>query len=338
MKHYKVLLCDEEEKFVLALMNYVNRKEQVPVLVMAFTKHEEAREFLREHKPDLIITGWERSRLTVDVNIPFLRIVEEMVWEQDSVPQSERIFKYSSAPEYVRKMMQLLHKERHLWCENQTGICIGVYSPIGRCGTTFLAHELCKTQVSNSDLSGKQCIYLGWENYAEEADSNCRMEELLYYIKQRTDNISMKMNALAIQTQGYDQIPNMKNYQELRELNMEDLQWLFECVQNEAYYDALIADIGSGSLADLRLLDKFHVIYMPYHSRGSSLRKVQQFIESMKQLEVWDSFAGKTYPILMDEELCTTDVQRMEEERRKGTLDTLETGGDRIGRRDLQDH
>lgn len=303
MKNYKVLLCDTEEGFVVALMNYMNRNPGIPMLAMAFTQLDTMLEYLNSHKADLIVINAEWNKEGVDVSgitIPILWILEEKPEKQKEQEGSNYISKYTAAPVYTRRMLQLLSEHGSSMRAEGNGTCIAVYSPLGRCGKTRLTHELCKSQTVCYESPKKKGIYIGMEEFCEPMENEHGMETLLYYIKQRTANISMKVKSLAVEGPGYDILVSALTYQELRELERKEFQWFLECIRREDCYDMLFADIGSGSLPCLELLLDFDAVYLPYLQDEHSRLKVQAFCRALKQYGIWESLSMKCFPILIE--------------------------------------
>lgn len=328
MKNLKVVLCDREEVFVLGLMNYVNRNPRIPILLMAFTNAEEAIAYVKAHRPDLLVA--ERTKETVkmaaciSVSVLWILNGEEKKTDQESFSAIER---YLPASAYVRRMLQKISEEEYRYHTGNDCICGAVYAPVGGCGKTALAHELCRSQILQNLNSGVGCIYLGWEEFPEYPDESNRMEELLYYVKQRADNISMKMKALAAERPDYDCIPGAMNYQELRELKKEDVRWLLDSVRAEGYYGFLIADIGSASFADLEVLAEFDMVYLPYQPESRHMHKLETFCRGMQKQGLWERFGEICYPVDMSKGLPAGEAGRLEQSRRQGKLSSIATMG-----------
>ncbi|MDE7367305.1 MAG: hypothetical protein K2N24_08115 [Lachnospiraceae bacterium] len=328
MKNYKVLLCDGEEGFVVALMNYMNRNQSIPILAMAFTDVEQLMDYLKSHQGDLIVINnkWKGDRILDSVSsIPVLWIVEEEAFGQEGWSGDNYISKYSSAPAYSRRMLRILSEQTIYTDGEGKGICMAVYSPLGRCGKTRLAHALCQAQTIHTEFPDCKSIYMGMEEFGEVEDENHGMETLLYYIKQHIANLSMKIKSLAVEEREYDSIVSSLTYQELRELNREELRWFLDCIRKEGFYDLLVADIGSASLTSLELLAEFDVIYLPYFQSEYSKQKIGAFCRGLKQYGLWELFSDKCYPILWEKENGGVEKVRMLEQKRKtGGLTTLE--------------
>lgn len=296
MKKFRVVLCDTEEDFVIPFMNYINRNTQVPMLAMAFTEIRAAMEYIQKHPPDLIVSGWEEPAFKECVG------KLSVLWLTDigQAQESDRNLQYEmgrffSASVYVNRMMQILYAEHQGFCAGIQGVCLAVYSPIGRSGTTRLAHKLC--QVLSVLPAGGGCIYLGWECFASEDDEKLPMEELLYYIKQRDNFISLKVKELAQQRNGYDVIESAGDYRQLRELTREDICWFLQKVREEGIYTHLVADIGSSCLTELDALTEFDGIYIPVLEEEPSEKKLQTFIRQMIRQGFWEELYYKCYPV-----------------------------------------
>lgn len=349
MKAYKVLLYSQDEDFVLALMNYINRNPQLPILAMAFTKQAELNSYLKEHRPDLLVTepdvlkdksSGEGGMDTVITGstVPVLWMLDtgsgkEAECNSERIPDPAYVIpKYSPASVYCRKMLLILsevHPYRNL---GKTFTCVGVYSPVGRCGKTTLSRALCRYYSAGRCESGSGCLYLGWEEFAEHIDEKRSMEELLYYIKQKTENISLKIKSLAIEECGYDSIPCAVSYQELREIRREDLSWLFHQLQSEGIYRWLVADIGSGSLSDLGLLAEFDVLYLPCLQEAHAKQKTVGFCRNLQAQKDWEVLAEHCYPVFLKEDgIAAEEVQSLEQSRIDGNRKTIAEEEDIFG-------
>ncbi|MBQ8982736.1 MAG: hypothetical protein IJ079_04030 [Lachnospiraceae bacterium] len=318
MRTYKVVLCDPEEEYILALMNYINRNTQIPVLAMAFTEAHDMYSYLAEHKADLIFADcipdeWQEN---VDRGTKVIYIYTS---QKDKPEGVLGIYKYSPASEYVHSMLQVFSEEEQVVQSGIGGCSIAVYSPHGRSGKTMLAKALC-AYYSRQSMQAAGCIYLGMEEYGFRKKDDHAMEELLYYIKQRTGNISMKMKTLAKDCYGYDLITG-SSFEELRELNEEDLKWLIEAVQKEGLYEKVVVDIGSGSLSDLKLLQYFNVVYIPRLRDSDSEQKWKTFCITLDHKEMDESLYHRWYPVYVEPAgISAQDVQSMEYKREHGEL------------------
>lgn len=328
MKNYKVLLGDSEESFVVALMNYINRNRQLPILAMAFTTPADLEVYLSAHKADLLVisSGWERAELLrKDLNIPLLRIVEE----EGELVQGDRdegyISKYTPGSGYVRRILGILSQKRVFLGQEGSCTCMVVYSPIGRCGKTRLSHALCASHSCKEGIAEGRTLYLGMEEYGNPSTEYHGMEELLYYVKQKSSNLSMKMKAIAKEEAGYDKLFSPLAYQELRELQKDDVAFLLNAIRKEGFYSFLLADIGSGSLVTLEILAEFDVIYLPYLRNTEAQNKLWAFCQVLKNLNVWDRISRNCYPILLeDRQINLEDVRELEQLRQSGKLPALE--------------
>ncbi len=352
MKSYKVAICDTEPSFTIALMNYINRNAGIPILAMAFTGVEQLQEYLRQHETDMIVVDEAMVSEAVAANqscgklsdeilesVPVLLLLRSGEHPEESGEVISRstngmtcgikgISKYSPASVLVKKMLEVLGQKRTFIGSGQEGVAIGIYSPIGRSGKSRLAGALCEYWSGQSEnpsvddivMSGRT-LYLGMEEYGPEGTA---METVLYYLKQRSENLSMQLKALAQTKMGYDFIPSAGCYQELRELGAEDMERLLQTICREGYYRQVVADIGSGSLAELKCLLAFDVIYMPYLQEQETQQRLEMFIHCVKRMDIWDDLNRRCYLVNVEEVLGKTDgVRRLEQARAAGSLSTL---------------
>lgn len=322
MRTYKVVLCDHEEMYVLALMNYMNRMTQIPVISMAFTNVNEMYAYLKDHKVDLIITECTPNGMEDTVNQE-TKIIHIFTTEEQVLTEKYNVFKYSPALEYVRKMLQVFSEEEQTVQSDIGGTSIAVYSPHGRSGKTMLAKAL-------SEYYSRQCVkktgvvYLGMEEYGCQAGDDHAMEELLYYIKQKVANISMKLKALAVNHYGYDMVAANGSYEELRDLNISDIQWFIESVIREGLYERVVVDIGSGSLSNLDILQYFNVVYIPILHDSVSVQKWKTFCKTLQTRKIDEINYNQWYPVYIDKDgLSDQEIRELENKREQGELRSM---------------
>lgn len=322
MAGIRILLCDKEEAFSVALMNFMNRSGKLPGFVMAFTQIQEAEEYLMEHGADLVMIGrgmidtsWEQYSIpkvwmTEDGNNPEIRDMDACI------PRC------SPVSDYIQTVHQVLSKGTACICMAGGCKCTAVFAPYGRCGKTALAQTICRESVEEDRNRKKNCIYLGWEEYGEDPTGS-GMEELLYGIKLRRENLSMRLKSLADAERGYDYLSGAGDYLELRELSREDVNWFLNQIRKEGYYDQLVIDIGSGSLADLKILTEFDTIYLPYMEEPWFQNRLQSFQLRMKRLGIWESLREICYLVPMKISTGGKEWAQLEARRINGELKRL---------------
>lgn len=339
MKCYKVAICDTEPTFAIALMNYINRNAGIPILAMAFTGVGQLQEYLVQHETDMIVIDetlfaqetvggssirqWS-EKLTFVSMLILVKTGEQLTLTEDITG----ISKYSPASVLVKKMLEILGRERAFIGNGQEGLAVGIYSPIGRSGKSRLAHALCRFWAGQTEgqhesdmFTPGRSLYLGMEEYGSKGVA---METVLYYLKQRSENLSMQIKALAQGQTGVDMIPSAGSYQELRELDAGDMEFLIRTICREGYYGHVIADIGTGSLADLRSLLAFDVIYLPCLQDREALLRLERFCDCMRRMDMWEELAQKCYPVDVEAVLSRENgIRELGTARESGSLQTL---------------
>lgn len=281
-------------------------------------------------EPHILSEAEKRKRQNVKrqtaTQIPILWLLRSEAVLQEKNKERVVISKYSKASVLVRRMLELLGSENPVLPNAQNGISVAVYSPIGRCGKTRLAEGLCRYwNMRTSEAGGEygRSIYLGMEEYGKGI-GEAGMETLLYYLKQRSEKLAVQLKALIQEQPGFDYIPGADCYQELRELDAEDVKWLTETIRREGCYRYLVADIGGGSLAELNILSVFDVIYLPYLQEETAQQKLEVFCNCRRLINNWNEFAKKCYPIDAEEIRKDTEgISKIERRRKNGSLQNL---------------
>ena len=149
----------------------------------------------------------------------------------------------------------------------------GVYSPLGRCLKTSFALTLGQVLARE-----KAVLYLNLEEYSgfgrlmgKEYDHN--LSDLLYYVRQGSQNLIHRMNGMIQTVNNLDYIPPVQTPADIRGTAWEDWEQLIREIVRDSSYEILILDIGSGIDGTFQMLDLCSQIYMPVLADSISVCK-----------------------------------------------------------------
>lgn len=160
---------------------------------------------------------------------------------------------------------------------------IGVYSPIHRIGKTRFALSL------GRKLSEKcSVLYLNMEGYSGgdyyfKGENTYDMGDLLYYLRQDTGNLGLKISTMAEQKEGPDYVMPMAYERDLRDVRKEEWIRMIELIRRKCDYEILILDLGESLDGLYDILRCCSRIYTPYIEEGAALAKLEQYEDNLKK-------------------------------------------------------
>lgn len=290
MKKNIFAVCDLEADYARNFMDYLNRKNNIPFEIQAFTTVEGLLAYGKTtHIELLLISGKAMCKEVRDMDIGKIVILSEGVYppELDRYPS---VYKYQSSAEVIREVMACYGEERAVVpvqfpVLKKTTEILGVYSPLGRCLKTSFALTLAQILARE-----RAVLYLNLEEYAgfEELmgkEFSYNLGDLLYYVRQKSQNLIHRMNGMVQTVNNLDFVPPVKIPADIHATAWEDWEYLLNELVMHSNYQTVVLDMGGGIDSLFQLLDRCKQIYMPVLKDTISVCKLTQF-ENL--LQEWD--------------------------------------------------
>lgn len=186
-----------------------------------------------------------------------------------SSPEEQGVFMYQSVQGIIRQIRFLT--ESSTAASHHSG-CIAVFSPLGRCGKTTLARALVQEKPAG------KALYIGMEEYSDRPVHS----DLLYRVKQRTPGLPEAAAGEVILEDGIMSLYPAGSYLEWRDVQSEDIRWLFEQLRDGGT-ETVVMDLGGAVPSELSLLTAFDRILMPVREDVLSGRKVEMFLSLLEE-------------------------------------------------------
>lgn len=290
MKKNIFAVCDLEVDYAYNFIGYLNQKKNVPFEIQAFTSRESLIEYGKKKYIELLlISDKAMCREIKELDIGKIVILSEGVHlpELDQYPS---VYKYQSSSDVIREVMACYGEEKAVLpvqfpVLKKTTEILGVYSPLGRCLQTSFALTLGQILAKE-----KAALYLNLEEYSgfEELMGKgfaYNLSDLLYYVRQDNQNLTLKMNGMIQTINNLDFIPPVKAPADIRGTSWEDWEKLLKEIMMHSSYEVVVLDIGNGIDETFQLLDMCKKIYMPVQNDVMSSCKIAQF-ENL--IRIWD--------------------------------------------------
>lgn len=282
MKRNIFAVCDLEVDYALNFMDYMNRKKNIPFEIQAFTSVENLIAYGKQtHIELLLISGRAMCREVRDLDIGKIIILSEGVHPPE-LDQYPSVYKYQSSSDVLREVMACYGAEKKTVADQiavlkKTTEIIGIFSPLGRCLKTSFALTLGQILAKE-----RAVLYLNMEEYSgfEELmhqKFSCTLSDLLYYVRQKSPGIILKLNSMIQNVGKLDFVPPVQLPEDIRETAWKDWEYLFQELILHGSYDVIVVDMGNGTEEFFQLLELCKFIYMPVCTDLISQSKLQQF-------------------------------------------------------------
>ena len=282
MKKQIFAVCDLEAEYARNFMEYLNRKNNLPFEVQAFTSVESLISYAKETHIELLLISVE----AMCGEIRELDIGKTVILTEGNRPEElnayAEVYKYQSSAEIVREVMACYGEEKILFPAQSTALkrkteILGVYSPLGRCLKTSFAWTL--GQILSEE---KAVLYLNLEEYSGfeelmQKNFSCTLSDLLYYVRQKDPGIIIRLNSMVQNVGKLDFVPPVPSPEDIRGSSWQDWEYLFQELMLHGSYEVIVIDFGNGTEELFQLLDMCQVIYMPVCTDPVSKGKLRQF-------------------------------------------------------------
>jgi hypothetical protein len=286
-------ILDYEIDYANNLMDYLNRKNSFLFETRVFTNMESLLKCAQNNMIDILIISEDIGDEHIEEdNIKNILILTE----HNQLEDKSSIYKYQSMENIVREILSyyvsLEESRLQLSCKsvNCHNKIIGVFSPAG--GNYQTTFSLALGQALAKD---KMVLYMNFEvipgSYIFKEEVNqAGLSDLIYYIKQRKPNISLKIKAMVQKLGRLDYLPPVDFYMDLFEMNIEDIQILMDEITKNSDYEVVIIDMGFVGKNTIDILKKCRTVYMPTSNSKIVKSKEEKFLKMLLN-EKADEFA-----------------------------------------------
>lgn len=261
MEKLKVAIYDQNAEYSRRLMNYLNSKYGESMDVISFTKKEQLLRELSGQRFDFVVT----DDISETGMTPAIRICDE--------DGQDGFYRYGSAKVLAKKILEQL--EKGMDHKVKKGEMLAVYSPAGGVGKTKYA--LNKAE----ELDG---IYVGMEDFCSIQTDDYWMEQMLFLIKEREENICRRIEEHLQWSDGAKVIPSARCFLDYRYMDKEDYHWFLDKLREEEK-QTFVFDIGVGSLSDFEILSLFDRVMLITSEEETRRQKIALFLDLIKQME-----------------------------------------------------
>ncbi len=259
---YKVGLLDNDPAYQKALMEYFNLRAKASIQLFVFSELKALERYLMTNRLSLLLVGDEFA--AQEVSCPMVVLTKY----RERANGEQAIFRYQSAEMLVAYIMQYIGQD--MCREVEPFLFVAVYSPLGRCGKTTYAKQLC-AQYKNS-------LYINWEGFSGEPGDRETGSYLLYCMKSKNEACFTFLKEHQVET-----IPAPMGFQDIRQVEAADLIWFRDSLKQRQDYECVIFDIGGTVLSDFSVFKTFDYVIIPTLSDDISQHKIAEFERMLRQ-------------------------------------------------------
>ena len=268
MKKQIFAVCDLEAEYACNFMDYLNQKKNIPFEIQAFTSVESLVAYVKKNPVELLLISSEAMcREVGELDIGKIVILTEGSKPKE-LEKYAGVYKYQASSDVVREVMACYGAEKailpaQLPVLKKTTEILGVYSPLGGCLQTCFALTL--AQILGRE---KSVLYLNLEEYAGFEELMQKkflhtLSDLLYFVKQGSTGIAVKMNGMAESMGNVDFIPPVQSPEDIRGTSWQDWEHLLQEIILHSSYETIVLDIGNGIEEVFQMLDMCTTVYTP---------------------------------------------------------------------------
>ena len=304
MNERNLVICDKELDYAKGLGENVLHHKEYCVRVYVCSAMEHVLQLSKEKQIHLLVVDEKyayEDRNRVGAKQVFVLSRGKV---SDLGTEEHAVKKYQCADSIIHKIFEIYTESTreaiYQIAGNKETKIIAVYSPIHRVGKTTFALELGKEYAKR-----RKTIYINMEEYAgfEGADQKARnLGDLLYYMKQGSDNFPMRLEELVLRKELLDYLLPMQMSLDLKEIRDEEWLSLLKQICENSAYERIILDIGEGVQGLFPILQLCHRIYMPILNEDNALRKRKKYESNLERLNL-QKLLDKTYQFVMPENI-----------------------------------
>lgn len=277
-------ILDREEDFLYGITTYFQDKLGKSFDIYAFHTKELLADFVKKknRKIDVYLGSsclepFEKAEMQIEQIVCFSQADDRLLLGENE------IYKYQPAECIMKEFLRICRFCNGIY---GTGLLentqiIGVYSPLGRCGKTSMALVMGQLLAQTYKV-----IYVNLEEWPGferiiGVYEGMDISDLIYYIKQETENLGMYINGMLQEMNGLKILPPVKMAPDIQELGEEVTRLLQEIARSDAY-DVILVDFGRQIKSMLPVLQDLKRLYMPILKDEVSQAKLKQFFSFLR--------------------------------------------------------
>lgn len=283
-------LCDGDEEYTGLITEYMQRQENLPWSIHAYT--DVAKLMESENGVDVLVV----AESVYQEELKALSPKRLIILNESGIIRNKNlryVNKYQQADQVVRELLciyleiatQVLPK---LGMGGRTNF-IGFFTPVRRCYQTTFA-------LTAAQLLAKRhkTLYLNFEAFAGNqemlADLQTRdLADLLYFLNAEKDKFSLRLQSMVRKIGALDYVPPMKSGQNLLGISTKEWVIFMQKLQELGEYEFVVMDLSEcmqGLFEILRICRRVYTITMEDQAASGKLTHYERLLEQYSYEDV----------------------------------------------------
>lgn len=255
-------ILDKEKEYLEQIMHYLKQKKGFNFIVVAFTEISTYLEYEETNPVALLLYHYSNEEVIGQCKAKQkIALVESKL----SLHENEkRVFKYQSAEILISEILKYYEGPQRLYTSKTKGsnlLIIGIFTLMNEVNTSCfgasLAYEYGKL---------KKILYISFDPFFNYKMFGLRDEidgvsELIYLVKQKSNNLYLKINSILKKVETFDCIAGFTHWDDLYEVQEAEVNELLNTIRNTLEYELLIVDMGSINHLSIAFMEQCDCIY-----------------------------------------------------------------------------
>ena len=246
MKNMTLVMLENRQGYGERLAAFISRQTDSPFNVHLYLEHPIGDE--QWEKADVVLMTSSLMDLYGEKvsNEKVILLDEE---GRQAEGENEYVYKYQSAVKIYGEILKCCADKGNavvpMGSKGRKWMLTGIYMPVSSEKRVRSVLEFCRKEGENQKV-----LYLNLEpvtcftDLLESDDRKEGISEMIYYVKQRQDNLGTRLGMMVTRAE-FDYLMPSANPAEIGELNAEDWQFCLEQLYQGTVYDQVIFDFGA---------------------------------------------------------------------------------------------
>ncbi len=291
MKKKQLVICDSNEAYAHKLQDYWMREKCMPCRLEFYTDWNKFKEYISGQSPGVCIVSEDLLQEPKE-EAELLKYADKILLlceEKEGIPKNG-VYRYQDAVTLAKQICQLseLGINRLDGAKMTQTKLIGVYTPIGRCLQTSF------TLVLGQMLAAKhKVLYLNFESFSGfsqmmQRNFNADMADLLYFLKNLSQDFSQQFTGMKQTINGLDYIPPAFSYIDISRVLPSEWEHFFEELEKMQEYEYILLDLTDYVQGLYQILRSCSHVYTITRNDGMALAKLSHYEDVLKELAYED--------------------------------------------------
>lgn len=294
-------VLDKDKEYLEQLIHYLKQKKNFNFIVVAFTDITAYLEYEETNKVAILLyhNSYDEFVFGCNAKQKIVLMETKAISEENKVG----IYKYQSVEILMKEILRLYEGTQVINIREALSgdlHIVGIASIIGEVSSNYvgaiLAYEYGKS---------KRTLFLSLDPFQSKKMLGLREEfegvsDLIYYVKQKNNNLSLKMASLINKIETFDYIIGLSHWNDLFELQEEEVKQILNTIRSHLNYEVLVVEMGSINHISIALMEECNYIYQPMQ-KGEIYREKDKEFRRQVILKKDELFANKIKPVLVPE-------------------------------------